>query len=596
MKIIKFDLEEYESCFIALAYTFSNLEARKEYNNLQLDNKFEYPSKELDIISSIITRYADDENILNNFEVVKELRKCDKFTEIMDYAFNSISEPYYKAFIEKVKGNIDSLADDLLISYTDSKKAFISYIGGNLKALINSDNEYKFIHWNGKAWDKITEEECKVVYDNFISKCELEFTSKYSEMDDESRNKITKKINTWDNKNRVNEALGKIQRSSSHILDIKKMNNDNNIFCSKNGKIINLNTGEIKDSCRNDLVLNTSKFNLVDKDQASEFMNKEMEMYIKLHGADRIDFMLDFIAYKMLGKNLQTALFMIGTGATGKTTFSQIMSMLLDDKSIKVPYEYFTNEHKGNDDKSRDDIFTSLNNKYLCLASESEQGQIVSIARLKRVLSNDDSESGRKSGKNIINVDLSQLDIVIDTNSIPEFVHFDYATCRRLKFICFNNKIPIEKRNTQYFNDVIKPNADYIFSYFIYRAIGLIDKKLEIPKCVENDTIQNLSIIDSLLKFTNMRIAPFNGYIDCDEFEKEYEKFCKEEGIANMIPEEIRGTAKGYNFITNKIKDYDDFEEVKRDRISNGSANNKKYIIRGITFLDQSEQQNIFKE
>lgn len=596
MKVIKFSLEEGESCFITLAHMFSNIEARKEYNNLQLDNKFEYPSKDLDVISSIITRYADDENILHNFEVVKELKKCDRYSEIMDYVFNPISEPYYKAFIEKVKGNIDCLADDSLISYTDNKKAFISYIGGNLKALINSDNEYKFIHWNGKAWDKITEEECKVVYDNFISKCELEFTSKYSEMDDESRNKISKKINTWDNKNRVNEALAKIQRSSSHILDIKKMNNDNNIFCSKNGKIINLNTGEIKDSCRNDLVLNTSKFNLVDQEQADSFMGKEMEMYIKLHGADRINFMLDFIAYKMLGKNLQTALFMIGTGATGKTTFSQIMSMLLDDKSIKVPYEYFTTEHKGNDDKSRDDIFTSLDNKYLCLASESKEGQVINIARLKRVLSNDDSESGRKSGKNIMNVDLSKLDIVIDTNSIPEFAHFDYATCRRLKFICFDNKIPVEKRNTQYFNDVIKPNADYIFSYFIYRAIGLIGKKLELPKCIENDTIQNLSVIDSLLKFTNTRIAPFNGYIDCDEFEEEYEKFCKEEGITNMIPEEIRGTSKGYNFIVNKIKDYDGFEEVERKRVSNGSANNKKYIIYGITFSDQSEQQNIFKK
>ena len=129
------------------------------------------------------------------------------------------------------------------------------------------------------------------------------------------------------------------------------MNNDDNIFCTQNGKIIDLNNGTIKESCRDDLVLNISKFNLVDREQSDSFMNREMEMYIKLHGADRINFMLDFIAYKMLGKNIQSALFMIGTGATGKTTFSQIMNMLFDDKSIKVPYEYFTNEHRGNDDK-----------------------------------------------------------------------------------------------------------------------------------------------------------------------------------------------------------------------------------------------------
>lgn len=593
MKIIKFDLRELESCLISLAYMFSNADARKDYKALQQDIKIEYPSNELDIISSIITNYADEEEPLLKLEVVKGLKVCDRYSEITDYAYNSISKPYYKAFIEKLKGNIDSLDDDLLISYTDSKKAFISYIGGNLKALINSNNEYKFIYWNGKVWDKITEEECKVIYDNFINQCEIEFKEKYSEMDNEERNKTEQKISKWDNKNRVNEALAKIQRSSSHILDIKKVNNDSNIFCSKNGRVINLNTGEIKQSCRNDLVLNTSKFNLVDKEQADNFMNKEMQMYIKLHGADRINFMLDFIAYKMLGKNMQVALFMIGTGATGKTTFSQIMSMLFDDKSIKVPYEYFTTNHKGTEDKSRDDIFANLNNKYLCLSSESEQGQIISIARLKRVLSNDDKETGRECGRRITDVDLSKIDIVIDTNAIPEFAHFDYATSRRLKFICFDNKIPVEQRNTQYFADVIKPNADYIFSYFVYRAIGLIGKKLEIPKCIEDDTMQNLSVIDSLLKFTNMFIAPFEGsYIDCSEFEKEYEKFCKEEGTNNMIPEDIQGKAKGYNYILNKIKDYDGFSQVTRPR--KGKYPNYKYIFDGITFKGKTGQQNMF--
>lgn len=590
MKVIKFDLRETESCLISLAYMYSNADARTDYKTLQNDIRIEYPSNELDIISSIITNYSDEEEPLLNLKVIKGLRTCDRYSEITDYAYNPISESYYKAFIERIKGNIDSLDDDLLISYTDSKKAFISYIGGNLKALINSSDEYKFIHWNGKAWNKITEEECKVIYDNFINQCEIEFREKYSEMDNEERNKAEQKISKWDNKNRVNEALAKIQRSSSHILDIKKMNNDDNIFCSQNGKIINLNNGTIKESCRDDLVLNISKFNLVDREQSDNFMNREMEMYIKLHGTDRINFMLDFIAYKMLGKNIQSALFMIGTGATGKTTFSQIMNMLFDDKSIKVPYEYFTNEHRGNDDKSRDDIFASLDNKHLCLSSESEQGQIVSISRLKRVLSNDDSESSRKSGKNLMNVNLSKLDIVIDTNSIPEFTHFDYATSRRLKFICFDNKIPVEQRNTQYFTDVIKPNADYIFSFFVYRAIGLIGKKLEIPKCIENDTMQNLSVIDSLLKFTNMFIAPFEGsYIECKEFEKKYEEFCKEEGTNSMVPEDIQGKAKGYNFILNKIKDYDGFGHVTRPR--KGKYPEYKYIFDGITFKDDMKQQ-----
>ena len=49
MQIIKFNLEEKDNCFISLAYMFGNEKARKEYIALQLDNKIEFPSDDLDI-------------------------------------------------------------------------------------------------------------------------------------------------------------------------------------------------------------------------------------------------------------------------------------------------------------------------------------------------------------------------------------------------------------------------------------------------------------------------------------------------------------------------------------------------------------------
>ena len=79
MKKIKFELNELETCFISLAHMFSNSQAREEYKLLQLDVKIEYPSNELDIISSIVTNYSNDESMLTNFEVVKELRELEKY-------------------------------------------------------------------------------------------------------------------------------------------------------------------------------------------------------------------------------------------------------------------------------------------------------------------------------------------------------------------------------------------------------------------------------------------------------------------------------------------------------------------------------------
>lgn len=592
MKLIKFDLEECESCFIALAYMFSNSEARKEYKILQLDNKFEYPSSDLDTISSIIAKYAEDENITSNFEAIKELRKCDKHSEIMDYAFNSISEPYYKAFIEKVKGNIDKLDDIPLIHYEDSKQAFISYIGGNLRALINSTNEYKFVKWNGKAWVKITDEESRIIYNDFIGKCELELNRAMFELEKADYQKVSKKVRGWDNKNRVNEALDKLKRDKDHTINLKYHNKNENIICSKNGMIIDLNTGEIKSSCRNDLILNTSKYNLVDKYSADNFMNEKLKIYENVLGKERLDFILDLIAYKMLGKNLQLAIFMIGAGATGKSTFKNIIKDLFEDNISNIPYEYFTLNHRGNEDKSRDDLLVSLNNKLWGLSSEGENDYIISQAKFKTILSNS-TETARPTRGNLIEINLQKLDLLIDTNTIPKFANFDDAVNRRLLFIRFLNKIPLEQRNANFYREEIKPNFDYVFSYFIYRAIEMIGKDFIIPQCIKDDTTQNVKEMDSLLKFSIEVIAPVDGFdLECEEVEKAYIKLCNDEDLTNIIPENIIGTARGYNFLVNKLKDYKGYENISRQRA--GRA--KKYIVKGIAFLDQVEQQNIFND
>ena len=64
MQIIRFELEEMENCFISLAHMFGNEKARKEYITLQLDNKIEFPTNKLEMISRLLTNYTGDEDIL----------------------------------------------------------------------------------------------------------------------------------------------------------------------------------------------------------------------------------------------------------------------------------------------------------------------------------------------------------------------------------------------------------------------------------------------------------------------------------------------------------------------------------------------------
>ena len=299
---------------------------------------------------------------------------------------------------------------------------------------------------------------------------------------------------------------------------------------------------------------------------------------------------MDLISYKLLGKNLQLAIFMIGSGATGKSTFKNIINTLFEENITKIPYEYFTLSHRGNDDKSRDDLLVSLNNKLLGTASEGEEGQIFSQARFKTILSNS-TEKARATRGNLVDVNLQRLDLIIDTNTIPKFANFDYAINRRLLFVRFINKIPIEIRNPTFYRDEIEPEFDYVFSYFMYRAVDMIGKELLIPDCIKEDTQQNVKEMDSLLKFSLEVITPLDGFhLNCEEVEKAYIKLCTDEDLVNVIPENIIGTAKGYNFLVNKLKDFKGYEEIKRDRVSGGSSRNKKYVIKGIAFIGEEEQ------
>lgn len=55
-----------------------------------------------------------------------------------------------------------------------------------------------------------------------------------------------------------------------------------------------------------------------------------------------------------------------------------------------------------------------------------------------------------------------------------------------------------------------------------------------------------------------------------------------------MIPEGDIGTTKSYNLLIKKLKDFKGYENIERDRVNAGSKYQKKYIIRGITFIDDT--------
>ena len=578
MKKIKFSIDELEKCFYALSYMFIDSVARKEYVNISLDYEISYPQNKLDIISKILLNYNSKEiEPLQDINVVKNLMDIKKYSDITSYSMMPEAKIYYKYLIDRIKGNTDKIDNTPLISYKDNKQAFKSFIGGNLKALINSDDKNKYAFWNGRAWKMYTEENAKIIYGEFINKCQIEL----SNIDDAQ---IIKKINTWDSKNKTIEALESIRRDLSRTIDMAEYKHEITLIPTKNGKIIDLNKRTIKDTQRDDLILYTSPYNLMDREESIKFMNENvLNTYKKILGYQRLNYLLDFIANKMLGHGTQKALFLIGSGSTGKTVFKNIITDLLTDRATRVNYAYFTLSHKGNDDTSRDDTLVSLNNKLLVMASEpdNDKSYTMSNSRFKTVLSNS-TETARATRGQIQEINLQNLDIIIDTNNLPIFNNIDYAIERRLQFIRFTGRI--ENPNPNFYTEVIKPNFDYVFSYFVYRALEL--KELIIPDVIKNDTKQKICDIDPIEKFATNNLEYIKGSkIKIHELMDEYSKFCDNEGFENTFLENIEindnKNAKKFFYL---LREKDNFRNITFKRVSNGSTYNKTYAIFDIMF------------
>ena len=534
--------------------------------------------------------------MLLDIEIMKNLKKINQYEDIFSYSSSNQGKICFKTLIDKINGNIDHAADIPLWQFDDNKQAFLSYTNGNLRALINNDNKLiKYAWWNGSAWELISEEKAFVIYGDFYKQCCIDLEANYKNLDSKAIQDNNKKIAKWNNSKNSKEAMDNLKRDRRYVIDMSTYNRPNYIICSNDGKIINLITGEIKNATRSDMVLFTSKYNLVDKEKSIKFIDEKLELYTYVLGRERLDFLFDFIAYKLSGRSLQKAIFLIGTGGTGKSLFKSIIKDLFEDRVTNIPYEYFTTNHKGNDDKSRDDVMTSLDCKLIGISSESEESnQLINQARFKTVLSGS-IESARATRGTMINIDLKELDLIIDTNNLPSFSSVDYAISRRLLFVNFINKIPRDKINPNFYSEEIKPYFDYIFSYFIYRAVDLVDKDFIIPSIINNDTISNLNNVDSIGKFASMKIGPLSGHrIKFYELKKIFSDFCSDELVPNILDNE-QSDGKNCKKFVKLLKEKDGYCSIFAKRDLNGRNNEGKWSIHGIAFIDESED-NPFME
>ncbi|MBE6047322.1 MAG: hypothetical protein E7213_02760 [Clostridium sp.] len=543
----------------------------------------------LDNVKFIIAFNNDKENVDGHSPGKLATNKTVKILDALNFEYEVFMPEKYndlnewlldnrKEFTETLNKVIYKLKDYAKINISgDVKDALFEWIKDDLRYILNCEDERRYIYWNKKSWVRKTEEESRLLYGKFIKQCENQFKKnralgKYSP---EEASKVLKKIKSWRNTSKVKECLSLIGIDEDLTINQSNYKKKYHIHISANGKIINLRNGEIRDVKKEDMIIDTIPYNLVNKDVAVEFMeNRVLNIYMYVLGEERLNFLLDFLAMKLSGKNYQLALINIGPSKSGKSMMKNLTTNLYPDLVSQIPYTYLTTSHRGNMGAERDDVIVNLDKKLIALSSEVEKNDApIAIGRFKNVLSNSITDARATGGKMQKGIDLTHLDMIIDTNEMPSFSGYDDAIENRLVFINWQNSIPVEQRIDNFNGEVLVPNMDKIWSYFIYRAIELKDKKLIIPEIIKKDSAERKGELD---KFT-MSIVKNLEYKDGEFIE--LNELIATLGLFELCPE-LKKCETIHKTLTDRIKAVPGFEDVIQYR----KGKNKVNGIKGITF------------
>ncbi|MFR1831271.1 MAG: hypothetical protein ACLSXT_19265 [Clostridium butyricum] len=384
-----------------------------------------------------------------------------------------------------------------------------------------------------------------------------------------------RKIKSWRNTSKAKECLSLIGMDEDLTINLSKHKIQYHMHVSANGKVINLKDGSIRDATKEDLILHTSPYKLVNKEDSIKFMEEKiLKIYRYVLGEERLEFILDFYAMKMRGENYQIALINIGPSKSGKSMMKNLTTNLFPNAVAQIPYAYLTTSHKGNIGAERDDIIVNLHNKLFALSSEVEKSNMpIAIGRFKNILSNSITDARATGGKMQNGVDLTHLDMIIDTNEMPSFSGYDSAVENRLLFINWQNSIPVEDRIDNFNGEILIPNIDKIWSYFIFRSIDLKDKKLVVPEIIKKDSAERKGELDKFTMNVITKLEYAEGeFIELDALISTIEFF-------DVYPK-LRYSRDIHKNITDKIKLIPGFEQIIQHR----RGRNKINGIKGLKF------------
>lgn len=439
----------------------------------------------------VLIRYGDSDEARRLFD--KKALYCSP--PLSDHELESIWNSALK-FYKKISSSDDYIPPEKYNeTFDDYKpKAFTDIAVAEVFVKHNSDRacytvSSGWLYWNGKKWE---ESELKVIKlymktaKKVLKNASFEMHKAYQDLANaqlrgtsDEINKVKSKVSQA--KSYVNFAKkindhGKVTgiiKLSRSLLEIpnEMLDKDPFILNTPEG-IVDLKTGKISEhdpSCyctKMTSVTPSSDFMEMwfDALDGVTGLDKEYQYFLKCHAGSCL-----------IGHVYEEALLIVyGEGGNGKSTIFNSEAHVLGDYAGKIPAESLTTRAKN----VKVDL-AELTGKRFVLASETEEGQRLSISMLKQIASVDEISAERKYYSPFKFTPTHST--ILYTNHLPKVGSSDKGTWRRIVVAPFTQEI--KNPRTDYIDELIEKAGGAILTWMIEGARHYIDNGFMYPKC-----------------------------------------------------------------------------------------------------------------
>ena len=247
---------------------------------------------------------------------------------------------------------------------------------------------------------------------------------------------------------------------------------------------------------------------------------------------EKVLYLQQVFGYCLTAETREKAIFVAWgeLGDNGKTTLLSLMRDLCREYSCTVSLDLLTSrEENTNTLAARADLM----GKRFAITSETEEGQRLTAAKLKRICqgSGGQIEACRKYANRIVFSESHKL--LLDANFKPEVSANDNAIWNRLHLVEFPLSVPKEKQDRELRSKLIEHEAAGILAWAVAGARQYYAAGLQKPACVTEATQKWREEMDRLKEFLEENVQTlsppnFEQYIRNKILFARYREWCNE--------------------------------------------------------------------